>query len=309
MPNSTLLSLFQTTMQGMGVVSSGQPTTVIGNTNQDIVQTRALVNTLGGELGREFQWQQMTKQYIFDATFFSYTGNTTDGSASLTGMSSIASLDVTFACTGTNIPQDSLIDAAPSGTTVVLNQDATGTATGTTFTFSKVLFDPPSDFDRLVDSTQWDKSKRWQMLGPETAQQREWLRSGYISTGPRIRYWQMGGYWQIWPPLGADEVLSTEYVSKWWILATSPATPAPTKEIYTVDTDTCIFPDPLMRAAIKLKYLEAKGLDTTAAYRDFTHQRDLAFAHDSGSPNLSMAPKPATGLLGWGNIPDSGFGT
>jgi hypothetical protein len=30
---------------------------------------------------------------------------------------------------------------------------------------------------------------------------------------------------------------------------------------------------------------------------------------DAGSPNLSMAPQPSTVLIGWGNIPDSGYGT
>lgn len=311
MANSTLLSLFQTTMQGMGVAAYGLPSTVIANSNQDVTQTLALVNAAGGELNREFQWQQATKQYIFDAVYYTYTGNTTSGSTSVTGMSSTTGLTTNptyFQVTGTGIPQDCFLTAA-SGSTVTLNQEATATGTAVSLTFSQVLFALPSDFDRMIDSTHWDKSKHWQMLGPETAQQREWLRSGYISTGPRIRYWQMGGYVQIWPPLGADEVLSYEYVSKWWILATSPTTQAPTKELYTVDTDTCIFPDPLMRSLIKLKYLEAKGLDTTAAYRDYTAQCGLAKAHDSGSPNLSMAPKPATALLGWGNIPDSGFGT
>ena len=308
MANSTILSLFQTTLQGMGVAVYGAPTTVIGNTNQDVVQSLALVHAAGDEMNREFQWQAATKQTIFSATYFSYTGDTTVNSTSLTNMSSIASLDATFMVTGNGVPQDTFV-VSVSGTTVVISQAATATATTQTFTFSKVLFALPSDFDRPVDSTQWDKSKHWQMLGPETAQQREWLRSGYISTGPRVRFWMMGDYFQIWPPLGATEVLAYEYVSKWWISATAPATPAPTKQAFTVDTDTCMFADPLMRAMIKLKYFEAKGFDTTALYRQFVAQRDLAFAHDGGSPNLSMAPKPGSALLGWGNIPDSGYGT
>jgi len=308
MANSTLLSLFQTTMQGMGVVSYGNPATVISNTNQDVVQTLALVNIAGGELIRQHEWQQATKQYIFEASYFSYTGDTTLGSASLTNMSSIVSLDVTFAATGTGIPQDARINAAPSGSTVVLNREATETATTSTFTFSKILFALPSDFDRIIDYTQWDDTRRWSMVGPQTAQSREFLRNGFISSAPRIRFWQMGGYVQIWPPLGSDEVLSYEYVSKWWILATAPATPAPTKELFTVDTDTCMFPDPLMRALVKLKYLEIKGFDTTAAYRDYMMQLDLAKAHDAGSPNLSMAPRQSAQLIGWDNIPDSLYG-
>lgn len=309
MANSTLLSLFRTTMQGMGVATYGNPLTVVGNTNQDVTQTLALCNAAGDELNREFEWQQAQKQYIFEASYFSYTGTTTSGSTSLTSMSSIASLDVTFGVTGTGIPQDTRIAAAPSGTTVVLNQEATATGSSITFTFSKILFALPDDFDRPVDSTQWDKTRRWNMLGPQTAQQREWLRSGFLSSGPRIRFWMMGGYFQIWPPLGADEVLAYSYQSKYWILATAASTPAPTKQAFTVDTDTVMFPDPLMRAMIRLKYFEAKGFDTTAYLRDYMRQVDIAKASDAGSPNLSMAPRPGSMLIGFGNIPDSGYGS
>jgi len=307
MANSTLLSLFQTTLQGMGVATFGNPSTVIGNTNQDVVQVLALVNSAGGEMLREYEWQQAVKQYIFSATFFNYTGDTTEGSNTITNMSSVASLDSTFMVEGDGIPQDTLVTDASSD--VTMNQTATATASTVSLTFSKVLFAVPSDFDRMVEYTHWDKSKHWNLLGPQTSQQREWLRSGYISTGPRIRYWQMGGYFQIWPPLGADEVLSYEYVSKWWILATSPSTPAPTKELFTVDTDTCIFPDPLMRSLIKLRYFEIKGFDTTALYRDYRMQCDAAKAHDGMAPNLSMAPKPGSILIGFNNIPDSGYGS
>jgi len=308
MANSTLLSLFQTTLQGMGVATYGNPATVIGNTNQDVVQTLALVNSAGGEILREYEWQQAVKQYIFYATFYSYTGDTTSGGTTISNMSSITGLDNTFMVTGTGIAQDTLVVSA-TGTDVVVNQQMTATGTTVTLTFSKVLFALPSDFDRMVEYTHWDKSKHWNLLGPQTSQQREWLRSGYISTGPRIRYWQMGGYMQIWPPLGANETMSYEYVSKWWISATSPSTPAPTKELFTVDTDTCMFPDPLMRSLIKLKYFEAKGFDTTALYRDFRMQLDAAKAHDGMAPNLSMAPKPGSILIGFNNIPDSGYGS
>ena len=75
-----------------------------------------------------------------------------------------------------------------------------------------------------------------------------------------------------------------------------------------MDTDTCIFPDALMRALIKLKYFEVKGFDTTAYYRDYTQQRDLAKANDAGSQTLAMNPRPASILIGWENIPDSNYG-
>jgi len=309
MANATLLSLFQTTMQGMGVATYGNPTSVIGNTNQDVVQTLALVNAAGDEMLRSYDWQASVKQYIFTAPFYTYTGDVANNSTTISNMSSIAGISSTptyFMVTGTGILQDTFVVTA-AGNTVTISQAANATGTQVSLTFSQVLFVPPSDFDAQLDRTHWDKSKHWEMLGPSTPQQREWLRSGYISTGPRIRYWYMGGYFQIWPPLGSTESLSYEYRSKWWIYATAAATT--TKQLYTVDTDTSLFPDPLMRATIKLKYLEAKGLDTTAAFNAWNTQMDLAKSNDGGSPTLSMNPRPSSVLVGWENIPDSNYGT
>ena len=311
MANATLLSLFQNTLQGMGVATYGQPTTVVGNSNQDVTQLLALVNAGGDELAREHQWQGLVAQHNFTAVYYSYTATVTNASTTLSVLSSTTGLTTNptyFMLTGTGIPQDTFlvsVDAATS--TAVISRAATATGTLVTLTFSQVLFEPPTAFDRQIDRTHWNKSDHWEMLGPETAQQREWLRSGYISTGPRIRYWYIGGYFQIWPPLGSTESLAYEYISKYWIRITGAI--ATTKQAYTVDTDTCIFPDPLMRLLIKLKYFEIKGFDTTALYRDYQTQVDLAKAHDAGSPTLSMAPNISQVLIGWENIPDSGFGT
>src|SRR3990167_30827 len=311
MANSTLLSLFQTTLQGMGVAAYGMPASVVGNTNQDVVQTLALCSSGGADMAREYDWQALTTQYIFEAVFYTYTGTVTSGSTTLSALSSTTGLTTNptyFMVTGTGVLQDTFLVSVDAGAgTAVMNQEADTSGTTVSLTFSQVLFAPATDFDRQVDRTQWDKSKHWEMLGPSTPQQREWLRSGFISTGPRIRYWYMGGFFQIWPPLGATESLAYEYRSKNWILATGGT--APTKQLFTADTDTTIYPDPLMRALIKLKYLEAKGMDTTAAKRYYDDQIGLAKAHDSGSLTLSMAPRLSSVLLTQDNIPDSGYGS
>jgi hypothetical protein len=38
-------------------------------------------------------------------------------------------------------------------------------------------------------------------------------------------------------------------------------------------------------------------------------QLDNAKAHDGMAPNLSMAPQPGSILIGFNNIPDSGYGS
>jgi len=306
MANSTLLQLVSRTMQGMGVSTSGLPSSVIGNTNQDVVQILAMLNMEADSLAREHEWEAMRLQNLFEATFFEYTGDPTDGSTTIANMSSIVSLDATFMVEGTGIPQNTMVVSA-AGTDVVIDHEADTTGTTVTLTFSKVRFAFPTDFDRPVDRTHWDTSQRWEMLGPETMQQMSWLKSGYISTGPRLRYISFGNFFQIWPPQGVSKWLQFDYISKYWVYATGGT--ATTKQTFTVDTDVCIFPDAMMYALIRLKYFEIKGFDTTALQGKYDIQLDLAKGHDGGSQDLSMAPVLSNVLIGWENLPDSGYGT
>lgn len=300
---STALALIQSISGELGL---SVPSAVFSSSVTDIVQMRNLLNAVGKELAREYEWQALAKEHRFTTVFYQYTGNSTDGSTSLTGMSSITGLDTNFMVSGTGINTDTYVSSA-SGTTVVISQAATATATGTTFTFGQTIYSMPADFDRQVDRTHFDKSKRWEMLGPETGQQWQWLKSSYISTGPRIRYRIMADKFQIWPLPATEDYLGFEYVSSYWVTATGGS--APTKTAFSVDTDTCVFPDRLMVLGVKLKYFEIKGFDTTAFYRDYQRHLSLSKAADAGSPSLSMAPRMADVLIGWENIPDSNFGS
>ena len=185
-----------------------------------------------------------------------------------------------------------------------MNQTFSSAGTAASVTFAKVKYDLPSDYESIVPRTMWDKSKHWEMLGPEDAQQWEWLLSGYISTGPRIRWRLYGSYFQIWPPTTTAEYLGFEYRSNGWAESAAGAV----KTSFTVDTDTCMYPDRLMVLSTKLKYFQAKGFDTTAIYRDYLFELEAAMAQDMSSANLSFAPRPGTVLIGYDNIPDSGYG-
>lgn len=304
--SATMLQLMQQASVEMGLAS---PSTVINNSNQDVVQTLALMQAVGYELQRQWQWQALTKEYTFTTAYYSYTGDLTNGSTAIANLSSTTGLTTNptyFQVVGTGILQSTYLASVGVGSGVMTNA-ATATNTGVTLTFTQVRYALPSDFDRLVDRTDWDKSQHWEMLGPETSQQWQWLKSGYISTGPRIRFRVLNNLFQIWPAIGAQHLMGFEYVSNLWITASGGS--APTKTAFTVDTDTCIFPDRLMVLGTKLKYFEIKGFDTTAIWRDYLMQLDLAKAHDAGSPTLSMAPRPTSILIGFENIPDANYGS
>ncbi len=305
MANSTMLALVQQATTEMGLTV---PTAVASSINTDVVQQLGLLNAVGYELQRERDWEQITKEYRFVTVFFTYTGTVVSGSTGVTALSSTTGLTTTptyFSVTGSGIQQDTYLTAA-AGTTATLNLPATASGTGVSLTFSQTLYVLPSDYDRLIDKTQWDKSKHWEMLGPETGQQWQWLKSGFISTGPRIRFRILGGFFQIWPPSGIADYLGWEYVSKNWVLATTDVI-TPSKTSFTVDTDTCIFNDRLMVVGLKHKYFQVKGFGDVYL-SEWNRQLDIAKANDAGSPTLSMAPRLTEVLITNQNAPDSGYG-
>ena len=118
----------------------------------------------------------------------------------------------------------------------------------------------------------------------------------------------MGDYFQIWPVVVGNEYLGFEYVSKYWVLGAGNANNIANQGSYTADTDTAIFPDRLLVTGLKLRYLDAKGFDSTAAQIAYATQLSIARANDSGSATLSMAPRPANVLISIDNAPDSGYG-
>lgn len=302
---TTMLQLVQ---QATGEMGLPVPSVVSGNTNTDVIQQLALLNGLGYELQREHQWQWITKEYRFTTQFLTTTGTWTTSAATVTAIPSTATLAAgTWMVSGTGIPQDTYIQSVDSLTQVTLNQTPTAAGTAATLNFAQTKYTKPSDYDRQIDRTHFDKSKHWEMLGPESAQQWQWLKSAYISTGPRIRYRILGNYFQIWPMLSTNEYLGFEYVSNFW--AQSSAATAPDKTSFTLDTDTCVFPDRLMVLGLKKKYFEAKGFDVTAYTRDYMAELDKAKAFDAGSATLSFNPRMSSVLIGWENIPDSNYGS
>ena len=207
-----------------------------------------------------------------------------------------------FQVQGLGVIQDTYVTAA-LGTTVTITGVATGAGSGQ-YTFGQTKYQLPLGYDRITDRTQYDKSKRWEMLGPETPQQWQWLKSSYISTGPRIRWRIMGSEFQIWPLTSTNEYLGFEYITTNWAFNTSGTQIAQ----FASDSDTCCFPDRLMVLGIKKKYFEIKGFDTSAFQRDYDMQLNIAKANDQGSPTLSLAPRTANVLIGWENIPDANYG-
>ena len=306
--SSNLLSLINQVSSELGLAQTNQ---VAGSTNQQIIQLQSLMNSVGSEMTFEYEWQQLQTEYRFYTQYVNTTGSAALNSYTITNVQNFTAqdgslIDSTYMVTGSSFPQDTYITAIDTvAKTVTVNQKCVAAQTNTTVLFAKTEYTLPSDYHSITPNTQWDKSKHWLMLGPETPQQWQWLKSGYIATGPRIRYRLLAGKFQVWPPMGTQEYLGFEYRSNSWVLSASNAP----KQSMTVDTDTSIFPDRLMVLGTKLKFFQIKNFDTTALQQDYNRYLSVMKAEDKGMATLSFAPQPSQVLIGWQNIPPSGYGS
>ena len=299
--------MLQLVQQTTAELNLAVPTFVAGNQSQDVQQILALMNGAGYDLVKEYDWQALQVQYRFYTQAINTTGTTINGSNVLNIDQAIDLSAVTtqWQVTGTNINQDTNVVSVNNTTKqIVLSQMASGTGSGE-IVLAQTAYTLPADFETITDRTQWDKTKHWEALGPESPQQWQWLKSGYISTGPRIRWRILDNQFQIWPPMNTNEYLGWEYRSKGWVRSPAGAI----QNSFTADADTTVFDDRLMVLYTKLKYFQVKSFDTTALMQDYQRYLSVVKANDKGAPNLSFAPYPSKVLIGYANIPDTGYGS
>jgi hypothetical protein len=299
--------MLQLVQQTAAELNLAVPTYVAGNTNQDVQQILALMNGVGYDFLKEHDWQALQVQYRFYTKSLTANATTVNGSYNLTFEAGTDLTDVNsqWQLTGYNIPQDTYVVSANNTTkVVVMSQMATGDGVQSVVC-AQTAYDLPADFETITNRTQWDKSKHWEMLGPEDAQQWQWLKSGYISTGPRVRWRILDNQFQIWPVMNTNEYLGWEYRSKGWARSAAGAI----KNSFTVDSDTTVYDDRLVVLGTKLKYFQVKNFDTTALQQDYFRYLNVVKANDKGAPNLSFAPYPSKVLIGYANIPDTGYGS
>jgi len=148
------------------------------------------------------------------------------------------------------------------------------------------VYDLPDDFSSMVNQTGWDQTNSTMVFGPLSSQ--EWsyldgrgLASETIYASFRLAENKMQLYPQP-PPNGID--IRFEYISRYWVRSTGSSDPD--KDTITIGTDIVLYEPILVVKFLKVKFLEAKGFDTTAARLDFETMFDSRAGRDAGAPTL-----------------------
>jgi hypothetical protein len=305
----TILQIIQEVMGDFGLST---PTQIIGNRDNTVSQLLVHATRVGEDLaargGMNDGWPAMRREYTFNLVGYGgYSGNTTEGSSVITGMPSVENIAVGMIGTSTATPYGVMVTAVdPDGLTVTLNQPALNTDTGVLFSFGNESYAIPADCDHFIQQTGWDRSFRWQLVGPLNAQEWQVLKSGISPTGPRLRYRIMDGLIFVNPvPASLDNLVMEYYSTGWCQSAAGVAQTA-----WAADTDTPTLQDRLFILGIIARFLNRKGFDSSAAQREYDDAVEAAIGRAGGSrvlPLNARAEPPI--LLGSSNVPDTGYGS
>lgn len=324
------------------------PTSIINSDDQTATLLLGLANDAGDDLARRPPggWVDMIREYDFMTTALSAQNGTianTGNSAVISGLTGIQEVTPNlWIASGTGIPNNAVVrlvtpivtQSGPAPNTVTLSVKSSVTGAGS-FAFGQAMYPLPSDFQRPIDNTFWDRSRFWSMRGPQSPQQWQLYKSSVIGRASIQRRYR---FLSIWTPQGAgmgsmgagaglfggnlpsfqkyisiDPVpfdngsqLVFEYVSNGWCMSPGGVP----QDSWQSDDDVMITPlfEYLMRLSLKYRLLRRLGLSYNEELNEFETQVDKAMAHDGGSAILDLTPNNNLTLIGPWNLPETGFG-
>ena len=174
----------------------------------------------------------------------------------------------------------------------------------------------PTDYNYFLDSSGWDNTNRWPLLGPVSVQEWNALVAAKVTAVSRTYYKVQQKKIHIWPipslpngdngnppSAGRDMVLS--YCSTNWV--ESGTNPGQYQDSITNDADVPVLNPWLLVKFLKLKMWAAKGFDTTALEAEFRIMFSSLSDKSKGSRVLSLAPKTGSVFIGVQNVPEGNW--
>jgi hypothetical protein len=318
----TLLKIVQAAQAELGLPQSS---TVIGNSDPTTQQMLALANRVVDELRRSNPTGWTALQFEYDLVVpipIHTTGdlltaftNTLSNIPSTTGV-----LANYFAVSGNSIAQAARVSSVVNANTVQMQMEATNPSpiTAMPITFAQDTFPEPSGFDWFQNRSMWDRTNRWELIGPDSPQVDEWHRSGIVTTGPRRHFRQLGPFannFRIWPPpaeLTSPLQLVFEYMSFNAIVlhggnSVPPVNPT-FSQYWTNDDDICLLDDQAVITGIKWMFWEIKGMGSYVTLQGrWIDYVDRLIARDGAAPTLQLSKRVSPIFISPANVQDGFF--
>lgn len=313
----TILQMVQRAEAELGLPQSTSVfTSAADNTG---MQMGALGNRVLDELRRMNRWTAMQFEYnLIVQVPTATTGDLLQQSAVIQNIPSTAGLQPNYwQVSGPGIPVAARIQSVDSPTQITMDMENTNPTllTGQQIQFAKDTYPMPVGFDWFNNRTMWDRTNRWELLGPDSPQLDQWHRSGIVATGPRRHFRQLGPYpntFRIWP--APYEIVSPlqlvfEYLSNAAVATNGTVADGTVfAEYFVNDGDTQLLDDNAMIMGIKWMFWEAKGFGSyvTQQNRWVDYVKRL-MARDGAASTIPLVSRVNPIFVSSSNVQDGFF--
>ena len=142
----------------------------------------------------------------------------------------------------------------------------------------------PSDFERMIEGTFWNRTQDRRVVGPLSPQKWQMLQTGLYSLvwdAFRIR----SGDILMSPAPIANDVLVYEYISKNWLTDASGVTE---HSEWMADDDVALLDEEMMTLGLVWRFRKAKGLEYGEDYRSYEQLVERKMANDGSMGILDL---------------------
>lgn len=161
----------------------------------------------------------------------------------------------------------------------------------------------PSDFDRILPETAFNRTRKRILYGPLTPQ--EWqAQKGVVAIGITEAFYIRASAFLVTPIMTAGETVAYEYITTKWCQSSGGTAQA----AWAADTDTGILDEELMTQGLIWRFLKARGLDYSEAFRTYELNVAQALGRDGGSKRtINMAGSADDHRPRYPTIPDGNW--
>ncbi len=311
----TYLQMVQQTQKELGLPVT---TTVANATDATTIQMGALANRVLDELRRMHQtgWTALQWEFNLPVTVpITTTGNMVANSSVITNISpnttGLNAYDWTVS--GPGIPIAARIQSVDSLTQVTMTMENSNTSnlTAQSIVFAKDTYNLPTApaIDWWQNRSMWDRTNRWELLGPDSPQLDQWHRSGIVVTGPRRHFRIEQDQVRIWPP-PAEIIAPIQLVFEYMSIAAVAVNGVSTmvSQYFVNDNDTSFLDDQAITMGIKWMFWEIKGFGSYLTLQNrWIDYVERLIARDGAAPTLNLVQRVNPIFLSPANIQDGFF--
>jgi hypothetical protein len=297
MAGKTFLQIVNDVERELGLTQSP---TVFGDTGTTTgKQLGSLANRVVDEFRRMNRWTALQIEYdLLVNPPISTTGDLAAGDNKITGLPGTTGIvPDAFMAAGDGVPSAARITSVDSASQVTLSMYNTNDTnlTGTDILFMQDTYPMPPGFDWFINRTMWDRTNRWELLGPDSPQQDQWQRSGIVPLTPRRHFRKIGPFsraFRLWPPpaeLIAPLQLVFEYQTTHSVMVHGDVCELAIE--YVNDDDVCVLDDQAIILGMKWMFWEIKGFGSYVTMQTrWLDYCDRLIGRDGAAPTLNLAP-------------------